>query len=574
LTCGGAARGADPPQPGALEAAKEEFRKGVVLFEAGDLEVALDHFRRSRALFPSHKNTINMAVSLDRLGRHDEALELFEEVLTRFNADLSPEERREVPALMAAMRAKVGEIEVSSSTNGELYIDGRRRAQLPLSTPLRLLAGQRRVRILKDGYEPFEAEVEIRQGERARLDAVLRGLTSAGRLRVEQETLAGAEVFVDGARVGELPWEGTLAPGPHVVQVLQDRTGSAPTLATVLQGQTTLLRLRVGPLAAPVRLQASLPSATIKLGDLTLGRGAWEGRLPEGSHAISASEEGYRVASLRLDLPRGSDAPIVLSLERDPDHPRWPRPPSLRPWFSAELAGVLGASLGSGAETSCGAGCSRGLPRGAAALLALGFELPIGFSVDLRGGYLGASSTVERRLQRPISSGSESWAVAYDLTQNPSLRGPFLALGASRAVSFGDRWSFRGALALGFLFATSEDRSRGTATSGASRAALAIPGGDARLTSSPLIALASLGVERRVGPFTLLGSLHALFVAAPGPVYERGAVQVPPSCSPTDPTAVGCTPEAILLPNQRAHGSFALLLPAIGLRYTLGGSSP
>jgi hypothetical protein len=141
-------------------------------------------------------------------------------------------------------------------------------------------------------------------------------------------------------------------------------------------------------------------------------------------------------------------------------------------------------------------------------------------------------------------------------------------------VSFGDRWSFRGALALGVLFATSEDRSRGTATSGASRAALAIPGGDARLTSSPLIALASLGVERRVGPFTLLGSLHALFVAAPGPVYERGAVQVPPSCSPTDPTAVGCTPEAILLPNQRAHGSFALLLPAIGLRYTLGGSSP
>lgn len=224
------ASGAEPP----LEAAKEEFRKGVVLFEAGDVEVALEHFRRSRALFPSVKNTMNMAVSLDRLRRHDEALELFEEVLTRFNGELSPEERQQVPGLMAAMRA----------------------------------------------------------------------------------------------RVGELPWEGTLAPGPHMVQVLRGAVGSAPALATVLQGQTTLLRLRVGPLAA-LSLRASLPSAQLRLGEVPLGRGSWQGSLPKGTHTLSASEEGYFPRSLSVELPLPSPAPIKLTLLQDLAHPRWPRPPSL-----------------------------------------------------------------------------------------------------------------------------------------------------------------------------------------------------------------------------------------------------
>ncbi|MCU0655403.1 MAG: PEGA domain-containing protein [Polyangiaceae bacterium] len=563
------ASGAEPP----LEAAKEEFRKGVVLFEAGDVEVALEHFRRSRALFPSVKNTMNMAVSLDRLGRHDEALELFEEVLTRFNGELSPEERQQVPGLMAAMRARVGELELSSSANGELHVDGRRRAVLPLSTPLRLLAGRRKIRVIKEGHEPHEEEVEIRQGERVHVDVTLRVLTSAGRLRVEQDELPGAEVLIDGARVGELPWEGTLAPGPHVVQVLRGAVGSAPTLATVLQGQTTLLRLRVGPLAA-LSLRASLPSAQLRLGEVPLGRGSWQGSLPEGTHTLSASEEGYFPRSLSVELPLPSPAPIELTLLQDLAHPRWPRPPSLRPWVGIDLGGALGASLGSGVEGACGAGCSRSLPAGVVSLLTLGIELPLGLSLDLRGGYLAVGSAVERRLRRPLSTSAGDWSVDYDLRQDPSVRGPLAALGVSRGLALGDRWQLRGALALGVLFATSGDDARGSATSGGARANLLIPGASERLSSSPFVALLGLGVERRLGPFALQGALQALFVTGSGDPYNRGAVQVPPSCSPTAPTAVGCAPEALLLQDQRAHGPFALLLPTLGLRYTLGGSSP
>src|SRR5262245_43588266 len=84
-----------PPRPeeAKLAEAKELFRSGVKMFEARDFERALHYFLRSRATYPSGKNTVNAAICLDRLGRYDEALELYEEVLTKFGADLDEASR-------------------------------------------------------------------------------------------------------------------------------------------------------------------------------------------------------------------------------------------------------------------------------------------------------------------------------------------------------------------------------------------------------------------------------------------------------------------------------------------------
>jgi tetratricopeptide (TPR) repeat protein len=80
--------------PARLEEAKELFRRGVTLLTAGDTERALESFLGSRALVPSGKNTANAAICLERLGRYDEALEMYEEVLARFSKDLDDEDSR------------------------------------------------------------------------------------------------------------------------------------------------------------------------------------------------------------------------------------------------------------------------------------------------------------------------------------------------------------------------------------------------------------------------------------------------------------------------------------------------
>src|SRR5262245_28072816 len=78
------ARAQQSETDGRLESARYFFHQGVELLLANQPERALDFFLRSRELVPSAKNTIDAGICLERLGRHDEALELYEDASARF----------------------------------------------------------------------------------------------------------------------------------------------------------------------------------------------------------------------------------------------------------------------------------------------------------------------------------------------------------------------------------------------------------------------------------------------------------------------------------------------------------
>src|SRR5690349_19216075 len=68
-------------------------RQGLALLDAGRYEEALDRFQRSRAEAHTFKNTTNAAICLHRLGRYDEAMELYEELLEKFYGELKEQNR-------------------------------------------------------------------------------------------------------------------------------------------------------------------------------------------------------------------------------------------------------------------------------------------------------------------------------------------------------------------------------------------------------------------------------------------------------------------------------------------------
>ena len=233
--------------PGPLDPKRDEaralLRKGKALHDAGEIEKALDFFLRSKAAFPAAANTLDVALCLRELGRFDESLEQYEEAVASFGAAFDENDRAHVPATMAELREKLGAVRVSANTTGSLVIAGRDRGLLPRATAVRMLPGTHTLRVMKDGYKTYETRIVVRVGETVVVDAQLEPLAASGGLRIEDATLEGADVLVDGIRVGKAPWEGTLAPGPHVVLTRLANDGSAPTLATVLQGQTALVRL-------------------------------------------------------------------------------------------------------------------------------------------------------------------------------------------------------------------------------------------------------------------------------------------------------------------------------------------
>jgi hypothetical protein len=370
-----------------LSLAKDLFRRGVAFLNAGDFEGALDFFLRSRALVPSGPNTKNAAICLERLGRYDEALEMFEELLRAFGAGLSPIDQATLGQVLHVLAEKVGSIQITANVDGQVIVDGRDRGRLPLIGPVRVRGPRHLIRIAKDGYAPFEMVLDVAPGALVAVNAQLRLLKGVGLLRVEDAASEGADVFIDGRRVGTVPWEGVVDPGRHLVWTRRGSRGSAPVTILAIQGQTALARMASSALGPTVRIDVSPPTAEISLDGMPLGSRSWEGRLPVGLHQVSVAEAGYVAESRSLMVPPSaategqaqassrlpSVGPVHASpsvqvrfgLILDPGHERWNRraesPPFLRGRsFLGVFSGYTGStSLHNSPDFGCPRACGE-----------------------------------------------------------------------------------------------------------------------------------------------------------------------------------------------------------------------
>jgi hypothetical protein len=570
VAAGPTAARADEPPPDALARAKELFKSGLALLDAGDPERALEHFERSRLLVPGKGNTVNVAVCLDRLGRFDEALEAYEEVLTRFADALAPEDRASIGPAMEALRSKVGSLEVSANVDGALVVDGHARGKLPRTTPVRVLAGSHLVRVQKDGYATCEKRVEMASGGAASVDCELAPLAAAGQLRLEDPTNPGASVFVDGALVGTTPWEGTLGPGAHLVWIEKEGRGTGPSRAFVVEGQTALVRLTSRPLGPPATIDVEPRTAELSIDDVPLGASAWRGPLPTGPRKIAASERGYVAEVIVLPEPEsgGSARRLVVRLRIDPNDPRWPKRP-----IGAPVVGVFGgasatSSLGADAEAHCPASCG-GSPTaiGFVAGARAGFCFPFGLALEIDGGYLRAETHLSRTVASSFLAAGTKRAITYRLQDDLVVRGPFFGGSASVRAPANTRVGALARATVGAFITSSSDPITGTASAGGTTSAIGVRGMNEGVFSAAPLVMPEVGVDVKVGPVSLAASLAMAFVLTPGPPFSHAAIEVSPNCTAANPGAAGCAPSSAAVAGERAYGRFYLLVPQVAATY-------
>lgn len=563
------AASASAPRPDALSQAKELFRKGNALLQSNQNDLALDLFLQSRALVPGVGNTTNAAIALDRLGRFDEALAHYELVLKEFSEKLSDEERRTLGAAMTTLRRKVSTIDVAANVDGTVIIDGRKRGELPLPAPIRVLPGSHTIRVLKDGYAPAEAVVDARVGEEKAVDLRLEVLTSTGRLRVVDDT-AGAEteVQIDGAPVGKAPWEGTLGVGRHLVVLQGKDSGSAPTVAAVIAGQSTVVSLRSTPTGPPLRIEPTPLDATVFLDDVQLGAGPWEGRLPLGTHQVRVVQEGYVTRSVTLDgATRGA---LRVELAIDQNHPRWRKLESARLLLEAHGGYGFGSSLGSDAEASCTGDCASRSGPGAVLVGARGvYLLPVGLAFELGGGFLRAATTFARSVPAARPAPGQSLHT-YELSDDIAVSGPYAALGLGyrHRLPGGIRAVVR--TSIGAHFASSRDAVTGEAARGTEREPIFLERSGRSARAVNFFLLPELGAELPLGRLHLgLGLGLALFLLD-GPSSAHGDLHVTDGatrCS-GDPTRLACVSADSSRAAERPYGPFRLWLPQLTVGYT------
>jgi PEGA domain/Tetratricopeptide repeat len=547
-----------------LDRAKDLFRQGVALFQAGRIEGALALFMQSRETFPSSKNTINAALCLEQLGKLDEALELYEEVLRLHGPQLDAENRGGVEVAIRRLDKRVGGLQVASNAKGSLVVDGRLRGEVPMRGPLRLSPGRHVIRVLADGYAAFESEVEIRAGESGVVDARLERLTQSGGLRVEVDGEGAAQVFVDGAMVGQAPWEGTLAPGPHLVQTRSDEVGSAPAKAVVVEGQTVLLRVKSRPLGPRQIFDVTPTTALLTVDGVALGTGRWDGFLPEGAYVVAANEEGYFPTTRALEVQAGKNGTEVVSLRLrvDEEHPRWPKPPKAHLWVGAVGGWGVGGGLGSGPEQACPKGCSSDPPAtGFMVGARAGFELPVPLSIELTVGYMSLWRSIDRDIAASFTNEGSTWPLTYALEDTIRIRGPFVAGGASYRVPIRKQWSLVSRATVGAWFGQSTD----TVTGMAGDEPLNIADAGKSVSSTLVFVIPELSAQWDMAPWSLSAGMSVLFAPKAGPTLPHGEMGAAPDRCGADPGSAACARQSPAIEDERAYGPFAMFLPQVSI---------
>ena len=556
-----------------LAEAKQLFLQGNELRKTGDFERALSYYLKSRALVRSVPNTLNAAICLDQIGRYDEALELYEELLTEMRAELTAEDTAAIGQSMTQLRGRVGSVDVQADAAGaSLVIDGRPRGTLPLLAPVRVLPGDHVVLVMKEGFRTFETSVTVAVGATARVEARLEALAVAGRMRVDDAALTGAEVFVDGARVGEVPWQGTLEPGEHYYFLRRGDEGSAPAPVVIVKGQTALASTALEPLGPELRVLLTPPTAELRLGDVTLGKGRWQGRLPIGKHELEAREEGYVDARQTLEVAAGMAGQVDLALVVDADHPRWAAGDTGSGFVEAMGAFAFGPGFASGAEGSCGSDditCSSdpfalGFLAGARG----GYEFPFHLAIEIAAGYVRATKTVGRSHDTVFPPGTP---IRYDLEDALRIHGPYALLGLGYRYPIDDIFELRAHALFGALFTFARDSISGEVTASGVTAPTKLDSAPANVNGVDLAILPELHVGARFGGLGVsVGVAAAIFVLKgpvnPDPGLRADGVVSPAICSgSTQPPQ--CAAALARIDGERAYGPFVLVLPGVNVGY-------
>jgi hypothetical protein len=207
---------------------RDLFQRGRTLYQRGRLAEALELLRQSYELLPNWATSNGMALCEDDMSHPLEALRLYQRSLDEGGQQMPVDQRTQTERRATELRVALGlaRLVVTSSPGGaDVSVDGAALGTTPYAGDV--TAGTRRLTIALVGYDTVERSLTLSAGETRSTDVTLtRGAEAGGappasgpaRLAVTADE-EGCRVSVDGERVGETPFEGSIVSGDHLVRV-------------------------------------------------------------------------------------------------------------------------------------------------------------------------------------------------------------------------------------------------------------------------------------------------------------------------------------------------------------------
>ena len=174
----------------------------------------------------------------------------------------------------------------------------------------------------------------------------------AGVLEV-QSTTDGAEVFIDGERIGTIPLAApltTLTPGEHTIKVV--KPGFAPYIDVfkIDRKKPSRVDVELVPVAGVLKLKANVEAARVYVDGKFVGEAPITTEVGVGARAVQVSKGGFKDFFQNVSAVAGQEVNLDVQLEELPVgiNPYKPPPPPPPKWFEkwwVWTAGAVGVGI-------------------------------------------------------------------------------------------------------------------------------------------------------------------------------------------------------------------------------------
>lgn len=315
-------------QPESREAeAKRRFELAARLYAQGNKQQALDEFERVRALVERPAVLLNLVIVHAELGHAQAAVTTADQLLA-MKTSLDEKRLERVRTIRSEQRAKLGEVRLTSPVAGvELTLDGKPLGLSPLAGPVLAMAGNLVLAARAPKFEPLYQQVTVPPG--GAIDVALE-LTptnlNPGAIRVRCD-LPGADLFVDGQRVGTTPEvvKVMVLPGTRVISARREGYRSAEKSVVLREGGEVEVELvpvvdEGGTSFAEVSVKASEEQVTTTADGQRLGLlGSSALKLPPGPHLLTFERGGFYPVKRALSLSPNASEHLELVFEPTPE---------------------------------------------------------------------------------------------------------------------------------------------------------------------------------------------------------------------------------------------------------------
>lgn len=211
------------------------------------------------------------------------------------------------------LKPAFGSIRVESSVSGaQVLLDGKSIGKTTPCTIEEVPSGSHHITVQIAKYAPRQLDVVVNDGETASVNASL----DARFAQVSINTLAGAQISIDGRFVGNTNYNEELMEGYYDVEVSLAHHKPATKQVQVIAGQPQTLQLDPTPIYGSLDVMSSPRGATVTIDGKDYGKTPTTiEELLEGPHSVVYTLAGYASETRQVSITENQTASVNATLQ-------------------------------------------------------------------------------------------------------------------------------------------------------------------------------------------------------------------------------------------------------------------